>query len=172
MNGFTDHSEVQIFTSAIANPRNLQIITAPAKPFSDLLCLYHPFLATATNSGDSSPSRAQVVSSQPPVQNSALNWLTTNLVAPSFFLCTDRVENTFSSSNSIVAEACLPCRCTETGCITPLFIRHFIATAVHATVSLSLPPGRAYCNYYHQKLCSQCWGHNPNVTSTYMRLIQ
>jgi hypothetical protein len=41
----------------------LQANTAPTKPFSS-----HP-LTTATNSGDSSDSRAQVLSSQPPVQN-------------------------------------------------------------------------------------------------------
>jgi hypothetical protein len=42
-------------------------------------------------------------------------------------LCTDRVENTVSNSNSIVcvfvvAGTCLPIRCLETCCITPLSI--------------------------------------------------
>jgi hypothetical protein len=34
----------------------------------------------------------------------------------------DRVENTVSNSNSIIVKACLPRRCLEAGCITPLFI--------------------------------------------------
>jgi hypothetical protein len=38
-------------------------------------------------------------------------------------LCTDRVGYTVTNSNSIVEESCLPIRCLETGCITPLFIR-------------------------------------------------
>jgi hypothetical protein len=48
--------------------------------------------------------------------------------APIVSLCTDRIENTVSNSNSIVtcvfttAITCLPIRCLETGGITPVFI--------------------------------------------------
>jgi hypothetical protein len=58
--------------NATANLHNSQIATAPAKPFP-ACCLHQPFLAAASNSGDSSPSRVQVLSSQLPVQNSTLN---------------------------------------------------------------------------------------------------
>jgi hypothetical protein len=56
--------------SAIANLHPLEITTAPAKPFSACCVLTSRSLATACNSGDSSASRAQILVSQPPVQNS------------------------------------------------------------------------------------------------------
>jgi hypothetical protein len=56
--------------SDIANLHIVQITTAPAKPFPACCVLTSPSLATASNSGDSSSSRAQVPLSQPPVQNS------------------------------------------------------------------------------------------------------
>jgi hypothetical protein len=55
--------------SAIADHHTLQITTAPAKPFSSLLCLIGYSLAATTNSGDSLASRTQLLFSQPPVQN-------------------------------------------------------------------------------------------------------
>jgi hypothetical protein len=74
LNGFTDHFNTRLGSrsdySVTANLHNSQIITEPAKPFSNPLCLHQPFLATASNGGNSSASRAQVLSSQPPVQNS------------------------------------------------------------------------------------------------------
>jgi hypothetical protein len=77
MNGFTDHLYTSLGTtsnySTVANLHNLQIINAPAKLFSSLLCLHQLSLETASNSGDSTASRTQVVSSQSPVQNSTLN---------------------------------------------------------------------------------------------------
>jgi hypothetical protein len=48
---------------------NSQITTAPAKPFLACCVFTRRSLATATNSGDSSASRAQVVPSPTPVQN-------------------------------------------------------------------------------------------------------
>jgi hypothetical protein len=59
--------------STVANLHTLQITTAPAKSFSIRYVIISRSLATAFNNGDSSASRAQVLSSQPPVQNSALN---------------------------------------------------------------------------------------------------
>jgi hypothetical protein len=56
--------------SATANFHNSQITTATAKPFTSLLCLRSRSLATASNSGHSSASRDQVLSSQPPLQKS------------------------------------------------------------------------------------------------------
>jgi hypothetical protein len=56
--------------SAIANLHTLHITTAPIKP-SPAYVFNSRSLATASNSGDSSVSCAQVVSSQPPVQKSS-----------------------------------------------------------------------------------------------------
>jgi hypothetical protein len=38
--GFIDHRSTQLNYSAIDNLHNLQITTAPAKPFSSLLCVF------------------------------------------------------------------------------------------------------------------------------------
>jgi hypothetical protein len=62
LTSYTNHSELH----------TLQIITAPAKPFS-ACSVNSRSMATASNSGDYSASRAQVLSSQPPVQKSTLN---------------------------------------------------------------------------------------------------
>jgi hypothetical protein len=65
--------------SAVGNLHTLQISTASAKPFSSLMCLHKPFPGNGFNSGDSSVSRAQVLASQRPVQNSTLNRQLTTL---------------------------------------------------------------------------------------------
>jgi hypothetical protein len=82
VNGFIDHSYTRLGTtsnySATANPHNSKINTAPAKPFPAFRDFTSRYLATASNSGDSSASRTQVSSSQPPLQNS------TELIAPAF----------------------------------------------------------------------------------------
>jgi hypothetical protein len=58
--------------NATANLHNSQITTAPAKLFPAFCVFTSSSLATASNSEDSSVSRPQVLSSQPPVQNSCL----------------------------------------------------------------------------------------------------
>jgi hypothetical protein len=64
----THHSELQVIT---ALPRISAFYKSlHAKSFPSLLCLQQPFLATACNTGNSSSSRAQVLLSQSPVQNS------------------------------------------------------------------------------------------------------
>jgi hypothetical protein len=74
MNGFTDHLNTQLGTtsnySATANLYNSQITITLAKPFPACCVFTSRFLATDSNSGDSSTSRSQVLSSQPPVQKS------------------------------------------------------------------------------------------------------
>jgi hypothetical protein len=76
VNGCIDHLYIPLGTtsnySAIANLHILQI-TASAKPFPTLLCLHQPFPGNGFNSGDSSASRAQAPSLQPPMQISTLN---------------------------------------------------------------------------------------------------
>jgi hypothetical protein len=73
--GFIDRLHTRLGTtgnySATANLHNSQITTAPAKPFPAFYVFISRSLATSSNSGDPSASRAQVLSSEPPV----LNWL-------------------------------------------------------------------------------------------------
>jgi hypothetical protein len=77
--GFIDHMCTSLGTtgnySAVANPQTLQIARMPAKPFQACCVFINRPLAAASNSGDSSASRSQVLSSQHPIQNSTLNWL-------------------------------------------------------------------------------------------------
>jgi hypothetical protein len=76
MNGFIDHLYTRLGTtgnySAIAVLHNSQI-TVPTKHFPACCVLTSRFLATASNSGDSSASCAQVLLSQSPVQSSCLS---------------------------------------------------------------------------------------------------
>jgi hypothetical protein len=72
--GFIDHLHTPLGNkgnySAIANEHTLQVITAPVRSFP-VYCVFNSrFLATASNSRDSSASHAQVLFPQPPVQNS------------------------------------------------------------------------------------------------------
>jgi hypothetical protein len=61
---------------ATANFHSSQITTAPAKPFPAFCVFTSRPLLTASNTGDSSASSAQVLSSQPTIQNSTeLNWV-------------------------------------------------------------------------------------------------
>jgi hypothetical protein len=70
--------------SATADLHTLQFNTAPAKPFPVCCVLNRRFLATDSNSGDTSSSRAQVLLSQPPVQNSCQFYCQLNCNAVSF----------------------------------------------------------------------------------------
>jgi hypothetical protein len=69
---YTHHSELQVITFLLLN--SLQITIAHAKLFPVFYVFNSSSLATASNNGDSSASRAQVISSQPSSQNSNLNW--------------------------------------------------------------------------------------------------
>jgi hypothetical protein len=127
-----DHVYTQLGTtsncSTTANLHTLQTTTAVGKPLPTWSVFPSLSLATASNSGDPSASRAQVLSSQPPVQTSTLyGQLIGSPQLPS--LCTDRRENIVSNINCIVVcvfvatGTCLPIRCIETCCLTPLYIR-------------------------------------------------
>jgi hypothetical protein len=61
--------------SIIANLHTLEITVTLAKPFPACSVLTSRSVATAFSSGDSSASSSQLLSSQPPVQNSTLNRL-------------------------------------------------------------------------------------------------
>jgi hypothetical protein len=73
VNGFTDHLYTRLVStsnySATANLHNSQIITAPAKPFPACCVFTSLSLATASNSGDSSASRAHAIPYCPPSHN-------------------------------------------------------------------------------------------------------
>jgi hypothetical protein len=72
MNGIIDNLYTQLETtnsySATANLPTLQITTTTSKPFPAYV-FFSRFLVMASNSGDSSTSRAQVLSSPTPMQN-------------------------------------------------------------------------------------------------------
>jgi hypothetical protein len=67
--GFVAHLNISLGYRATANLHTLQFTTAPAKPFPACCVLTSCSLATASNSGDSSASRAQVLPSPTLVQN-------------------------------------------------------------------------------------------------------
>jgi hypothetical protein len=77
--GFTDHLYIRLGNTsnyrATANLQNSQITTAPAKLYPACSVFISRSLETASNNGDSSASRAQVLSLQRPVQN----WLTSQV---------------------------------------------------------------------------------------------
>jgi hypothetical protein len=73
MNGFIDHLHTRLENksnySVTANLHNSQITTVSAKPLP-ASCVFTLSLATVYNSGDSSVSPSQVLSSQTPLHNS------------------------------------------------------------------------------------------------------
>jgi hypothetical protein len=71
-NGFIDHMYTSLATTSsdIANFHTLQITAAPAKSSPACSVSNSRSLATSANNGDSSVTRAQVLLTQPPMQNS------------------------------------------------------------------------------------------------------
>jgi hypothetical protein len=73
VNEFIDHLYTRLGTaincSVTGDLHNSQIITVPATSLPVCCTFTSRFLATLSNSGDSSTSRFHVISSQPPVQN-------------------------------------------------------------------------------------------------------
>jgi hypothetical protein len=134
-------------------------------------------LATASNIRDSSASRSQILASQPPLQNSTLNWKlpgclpfhTHILIFSSqadfqrtrspqlssrYLLDTGRIENTVPNSNSIVVEACLPRRSIETA-VASFFVSMSLpsnGSIRHNKSSVQLNP---VLNYLHTKLTAK-----------------
>jgi hypothetical protein len=134
---YMHHSELQVITAPLLtatiqrSPQHLLSLFAAC-------CVNSRSLTTASNSGDSSASRAQVLLTQPPVQNSTdyywqliINWIPgrrpfhTNLLVFSsqadfqlnfsaglgsslYSLGADSTENTTSNSPTIVAMGALP----------------------------------------------------------------
>jgi hypothetical protein len=78
---YTHHSELQVITAVSLISTLYKSPQHPLSLFPACYVFISYFLATASNSGDSSASRAQVSSSQLPVQNSILNWLAPRLAA-------------------------------------------------------------------------------------------
>jgi hypothetical protein len=108
---FTDHVHTRLGTtsnySATANLHNSQITTAPAKPFPACCVFTSSSLATASNSGDSSASRSQVLSS-----------FSYQLICPLLITSLHGPHRKHRSSIvafvSVAAGTCLPSRCPET----------------------------------------------------------
>jgi hypothetical protein len=135
----THHLELQYITT-------LSLISTiykslHAKSFLTCSVFNSLFLATASNSGGSSASRAQVLSSQPPPQNSTLNCLRRPSCLPYSPFAGTEQETPFRTVAYvfIYVGACLPIRCLEICSITPSFVRlsrgHCKATDdVHATL--------------------------------------
>jgi hypothetical protein len=67
---YTRDSELQVITALSLILHISQITTLPAKPFEAFYIFTSSSLATASNSGESSASRAQVLLSHPAVYNS------------------------------------------------------------------------------------------------------
>jgi hypothetical protein len=130
---YTNHSELQVIT-ALSKISTLYISPQHLLSLFLVCCVFiSRSPATASNSGDYSASCAHVLSSQPPVQNRALNrQLTTNWIAPIVFLVTTlhgpsrkrRFHSNFIVDFVFVAAGtCVPISYLETGAITLLFIR-------------------------------------------------
>jgi hypothetical protein len=82
LNTCAHHSELQAITVPLLI-FTIHMSPAPVLNLFPACCFFtSPSLATASNSTYSSASRVQILSSQPPVQNSTLNWqLTPRLAA-------------------------------------------------------------------------------------------
>jgi hypothetical protein len=145
---YTHHSELQVITALSLVSVIYNSPQHPLRLFPACYVFISRYLVTASNIGHSSPSRAQVLSSQPLVQNSTFNrQLETNWVPPQLFsrelIVTDHIgntpfsivvvqllqlpgnglHNTVSISNPIVVEACLLCRCITTAVVSSFVSR-------------------------------------------------
>jgi hypothetical protein len=155
----THHSEIQVIRALLLI---CTFYKSPQHPLSLLqaCCVFNSrSLATASNSGDSSASRAHVVT----VRRISRNWTliftskllhfiplhSTELLNLIFLKITPRRGPQRKHRSSIVAGVfvsagtSLPSRCLETGCITPLFYlcvhvccgRYLATTAVYRVTS-------------------------------------
>jgi hypothetical protein len=135
---YTRHSELQVITPLSLISTLYESLHAKS---STACCVFTSrSLATASNSGYSSTSRAQVRSL---LSLTYRTQLLTDWLAPIVFVTSplhrlSRKHPSIVACVFIAAGTCLPIRCLETSYITSLFIRlsrgHCIATAVHATV--------------------------------------
>jgi hypothetical protein len=131
--------------SATANLHNSQIITAPAKPFPACCAFTSHSLATASKSGNSSASRAQVLLYR------------NDLVVPLVFLITPRhgphKKHPISKNNSIVARrfvapgTCLPSRCPEMALEYPPMSRS-LHTKGSIRYIINVPPSQTFIYFY------------------------
>jgi hypothetical protein len=100
--------------SAIVDLRNSQINTTHAEPFPGCYVFTSRSLATVSNNGVYTASRAQVLSSQLPVQNS------TELISPTVLFINSLHGSSRKHRSSVVAflsvaaGTCLPSCCSET----------------------------------------------------------
>jgi hypothetical protein len=158
VNEFIDHLYTRLGTTstynAIADLITLQITTAHAKPFAACFAFTSRFLATVSNSGDSSASPTQIPSSQPPVQNSA------TLIAPTVLVITSRHGPHRKHRSSVVAFVsvatgkCLPSCCPETA--TARITENTVSLVFPGCMLLALPSnGRSLAGLYATILFSR-----------------
>jgi hypothetical protein len=118
VNGFIYYLHTRLGTTstynAIADLHTLQITATPAKPFPDSCIFTSHSLATASINGDSSASRAEVPSSQPPLQNSTEFIALTFLVITSRHVPQRKHRSPTVAFVSVDAGTCLPSCCPET----------------------------------------------------------
>jgi hypothetical protein len=133
---YIQNSELQVITA-------LSLISTLYKPLQYPLSLFQVYcvfirrsLVTASNSGDSSASRAQVLSSQPSVQNSALNWLlTANWAAPIVFLITTLHGSSRKHCFQQWLYCCVSIRCHGNVLTDPLPRNGLHNTAVYSSIA-------------------------------------
>jgi hypothetical protein len=103
LTAYTHHTELHVITALPLISTLYKSLQHPFSLFPACRASISHSLAKVSNSGDSSASRVQVLSSQPPMQNSTLNWqlppglaavshqpprLSTEWVAPTVFKIT------------------------------------------------------------------------------------
>jgi hypothetical protein len=140
VNGFIDHVYTRLGTtsnySATANLHNSQIATAHSKPSPACCVFIRRSLVTAPNSGDSSVSRLQVLSSQPPMRNR------TNVVPCLYVTSRHRPHRKHPVSNR--KYCCLHIRCHGNVFTEPLprncrcLRSHCSATGLYAAILYSV----------------------------------
>jgi hypothetical protein len=145
---YTQNSELKAITAPPLISTVHKSPQHPTKPFPACCVFTSHSLTTASNSGN--PSRTQVLSSQPPMQNS------TELIAPTVLVITYRHgphrKQPVSNSNSMVAcvfvaeKTFLPSRCPETvvilqsSCYRPQYIHTAAPNSTKLGSTETTPP--------------------------------
>jgi hypothetical protein len=120
--------------SPIAYLHSSQINTAPANPFLSFCVSTSHSLPTASNSGASSVSRCEVLSSQNPVEN----WLGRRNCLPYNSSTPTTQKDPVSKNTSIVARRCFAAGTCLPRCwlrnVSVIFANRTVITALHATI--------------------------------------
>jgi hypothetical protein len=141
VNGYTDHLHTRLVNTSTSNYTSIadlhksQFTAVPIKPFSACCAFTNRSLATASNNGNFSASRVQVLSSQPPLQNSVHCSV---LIIISRHGSHRKHRSSTISFVSVAVGTCLPIRCPETAAArateytVPLLLRACVLRALHS----------------------------------------